>query len=184
MSHTDRPHVSLTQGTLEHLRDQLRERGQRPSIALGPQTSADLIEAIQIVEEYGAMCEAMYLMMAVDNRVVNAEREVLRGALDVLSSGRVRTVHMEAMLDAAARKIAAEGAPRRLARVIDALKHDPARAEATVILAAAVAAADSRIVPEEHALLNELFRGLGIDQSRADEILRDIDGNLAVAPNG
>ncbi len=177
-------HVTLELGVLEHLRDQLRERGQRPSIAFGPQTSTDLIEAIHIVEEYGAMCEAMYLMMAVDNRVVNAEREVLRGALDVLSSGRVRTVHMEAMLDSAARKIASDGAKRRLEKVIDALKDDPARAEATVILAAAVAAADSRIVPEEHALLNELFRGLGIDQAKADEILGAIDGKLGGAPGG
>ena len=85
--------VRLSKATLEHLRDQLRKRGQR--------TSADLIEAMQIVEEYGAICEAMYLMMAADDRVVNAEREVLRGALDVLSSGTVRTMHMEAMLDAA-----------------------------------------------------------------------------------
>lgn len=171
--------VTLSDATLEHLRDQLRARGQRPSMVMGPQTSVDLIEAMHIVEEYGAMCEAMYLMMAVDQKVVNAEREVLRGALDVLSSGRVRTVHMDAMLDAAARRIGAEGTKRRLAKVIEALKGDAARAEVTVILAAAVAAADNRIVPEEHALLNELFVGLEIDETRANQILRDTDKGLA-----
>ena len=171
--------VTLSTAALEHLRDQLRVRGQRPSMVIGPKTSVDLVEAMHIVEEYGAMCEAMYLMMAADQRVVNAEREVLRGALDVLSSGRVRTVHMDAMLDAAARRIGAEGTKQRLAKVIEALKGDPARAEATVILAAAVAAADNRIVPEEHALLDELFTGLGIDDGRANEILRDIDKGLA-----
>lgn len=171
--------VRLTKTTLEHLRDQLRKRGQRPSIASGPKTSADVIEAMQIVEEYGPICEAMYLMMSADHRVVNSEREVLRGALDVLSSGAVRTIHMEAMLDAAARRCAKEGRDVRLKKVIEQLKDDAARAEATVVLAAAIAAADARIVPEESAVLDMMFKGLGIDTKRANELLVSIDGEVS-----
>ena len=168
--------LKLTRVRLEHLRDQLRKRGQRPSIAAGPKTSADLIEAMQIVEEYGPLCEAMYLMMAADHRVVNAEREVLKGALDVLSGGRIRTMHMEAMLDAAARRCASEGTDVRLKRVIEQLADDTARAEVAVVLAAAIAAADARIVPEESAVLDAMFKGLGIDLKRANELLENIDG--------
>jgi tellurite resistance protein len=165
--------------TMERLRDALRARGQRPSMVMtGPRTSAELIEAIEIVEEYGPLCEAMYLVMAADNRVVQAEREVLRGALDVLSSGRVRTIHLEAMLDAAARKCTKEGRDARLRAVIEILSAEPARAEATAILAAAVAAADSRIVPEEHEILDALFQGLGLDRARATEIVEGLQGAL------
>jgi tellurite resistance protein len=172
--------IQLTRASLENLRDQLRARGQRPSIVLpSTRTSAELIEAMQIVEEWGPVCEAMYLVMAADKRVVNAEREVLRGALAVLSNDRVRTTHMEAMLDASARKVAEEGTDKRLAYVIDALREDPARAELTAVLAFAVAAADNVIVPEEQQLLNQLFKGLGIHEERANELMRGLATEIA-----
>src|SRR5438105_488534 len=99
--------VPLTRDKLEPLRDRLRARGQRPSIALKVEaTSAELIDALRMVEEWGPFVEAMYLMMAADRRVLNVEREVLRGALAVLSNESVRTRHMEAMLDAATRRVA------------------------------------------------------------------------------
>jgi tellurite resistance protein len=167
--------INLSRDRLEKLRDNLRARGQRPSMLMPSKpTSQELMDAVAIVEEYGPLCEAMYLMMAVDHHVVNAEREVLRGALDVLSDGRVRTTHMEAMIDASARSCAMEGAEKRLHKVLEILREDPARAELTVVLAAAVAAADARIVPEEHALLNEMFKGLGIDEKRANELLQEL----------
>jgi hypothetical protein len=116
----------------------------------------------------------MYLMMAVDKRVLNVEREVLRGALLLLSDERVRTRHMEAMLDAAMRKVMAEGQEKRVAAVIEALKGNRAKAESAVVVAAAVAAADMKVVPEEHALLAELARGLGVDEARAEKLLGDM----------
>lgn len=171
--------IQLTRATLENLRDQLRARGQRPSVVMtGPRTSAELIEAMHLVEQWGPVCEAMYLVMAADLRVVNAEREVLRGALAVLSNDRVRTVHMEAMLDAAARKIAEDGVEARLEHVIEVLREDAARAELTAVLAAAVAAADNAIVPEEQALLDKLFKGLGIEAKRAEELMQGLATDL------
>lgn len=127
-----------------------------------------------MLEQYGALCEAMFLMMAADRRVLNVEREVLRGALDVLSEGRVRTAHMEAMLDAAARRLAEEGPAKRRQAVIDALRDDPVRAETTLVLAAAVAAADGHIAPEEHELFDALARGLELGEDRAAEILEEL----------
>ena len=167
---------TLSREVLESLRDRLRVRGQRPSIMLpGPATSAELIDALALVEEWGAFVEAMYLVMAADRRVLNVEREVLRGALAVLSNDRVRTRHMEAMLDAAARRHATEGEEARLAYVIEALRKHPARAETAVIVAAAVAAADHRIVPAEAAILLRLEEGLGIEARTADAILADLE---------
>jgi tellurite resistance protein len=168
--------LKLTRAKLDPLREALRERGARPSVVLPvAANAAELMDALRLVEEWGAFVEAMYLMMAADRRVMNVEREVLRGALLVLSGERVRTRHMEAMLDAAMRRVMSDGPEKRLAAVIAALKDHPARAESAVVVAAAVAAADGRIVPEESALLAELAHGLGIDEARVETILSDLE---------
>ncbi len=146
---------------------------------LFPVARPDLAEAMEMMRQYGAMCEALYLMMAADRRVLNVEREVLRGALDVLSRGQVRTAHMEAMIDAAARRVAEEGEEQRLARVIEVLAADPVRAETTLLLAAAVAAADSRITPEEHRVFTTLAEGLNIDDTRAGALLDELNASVS-----
>jgi tellurite resistance protein len=176
--------IPLTRAKLEPLREALRARGQRPSMLMPATTptSQDLIDAMHLVEEWGAFCEAMYLMMAADRRVMNVEREVLRGALAVLSGERVRTRHMEAMLDAAMRKVASEGTEKRLQKVIEALREHPARAQSAVVVAAAIAAADNRVVPEEHELLTRLFKELDIDEARATEILADLENVASGRP--
>jgi tellurite resistance protein len=166
--------LRLTRERLDPLRDALRDRGARLSVVAPAATSQELVDALRLVEEWGAFVEAMYLMMAADRRVMNVEREVLRGALLLLSDDRVRTRHMEAMLDAAMRRVMTEGPARRLAAAIEGLKGHPARAESAVVVAAAIAAADQRVVPEEHILLAELARGLGIDTARADKLLGEL----------
>ena len=167
--------LNLTRTKLDPLREALRERGARPSIVVPATPNAqELVEALRLVEEWGAFVEAMYLMMAADRRVKNVEREVLRGALLLLSEERVRTRHMEAMLDAAMRKMMVEGPEKRLAAVIEALQGNPAKAESAVVVAAAIAAADLRVVPEEHTFLAELARGLGIDEARAEKLLGEM----------
>jgi tellurite resistance protein len=168
--------LNLTRAKLDPLRDALRQRGARPSIvAAATASEQELVDALRLVEEWGAFVEAMYLMMVADHRVKNVEREVLRGALLLLSDERVRTRHMEAMLDAAMRRVMVEGPEKRLVAVIDALKGHPARAESAVVVAAAIAAADLVIVPEEHALLAALARGLGIDEVRAEAMMAGME---------
>jgi len=137
----------------------------------------DVAEAMAVVQEYGDMCEAMYLMMAADHRVRNVEREVMRGALAILSEERVRSAHMEAMVDASARRVARHGEEACLNRVIESLRCDPVRAEVTVVLAAAVAVADEMVTPEEHALLHRLVVGLELGEERARAILDELLGD-------
>src|ERR1700691_2346948 len=111
--------LKLTHDKLDPLREALRQRGARTSIVLpNVANAAELVDALRLVEEWGAFVEAMYLMMVADKRLKNVEREVLRGALLLLSSERVRTRHMEAMLDAAMRRVMAEGPEQRLATVL------------------------------------------------------------------
>jgi hypothetical protein len=169
---------SLTR--LEPLRDALKARGQRNSIVMGG--SVELIEAMQFLDEWGPFVEAMYIMMVADRRMMNVERQVLRGALAVLSDEKVRTRHMEAMLDAAARNVVAEGVERRLQKVLAKLSQHPTKAESAALVAAAIAAADDKVVPEENELLKRMVRDLKIDDARANEILSEVERLVVSSP--
>lgn len=163
----------LTIEKLEHLRERLKSLGNRPSMRF-PSASLHIVEIMTTLENYGPMCEAMYLMMAADGRVLNVEREVLRGALEIVAEGQVRTAHMEAMLDAAAKASATQGTERRLQSVIEALKGDPIKAEMVVVLCAAVAVADEQVTQEEHDLFEKLTSGLGITEAAANRLLTEL----------
>ena len=168
---TDMPRLPTER--LIELREELRRRGQRRSM-LYPSAAPNVIEAVSMMEEYGALCEVMFLVMAVEKRMLNVQRQLLRGALDILSSGRVRTAHMEAMLDASAKRLAEDGLEKRYQRVVEALREDRVRAELTLVLATAVAAADSKISEAEQALLDRFARDLGVDPSRLSSVLDEL----------
>jgi uncharacterized tellurite resistance protein B-like protein len=169
----------LTVEKLEGLRDRLQQLGNRNSMRF-PSASLDIVEVMTTLEKYGPMCEAMYLMMAADGRVLNIERAVLRGALEIIGKGQVRTAHMEAMLDAAAKASAKEGTERRLQAVIEALHDEPIKSELAVVLCAAVAVADDKVTEEEQHLLERLAAGLGITEAAANRLVED----LAKSPRG
>jgi uncharacterized tellurite resistance protein B-like protein len=173
--------IWLSNSTIARLRDQLRTRGQRPSVVVGDVSALEpeAAELAVVSAEYGPICEAMYLMMSADGKISTVERDVLKGALRNLSGDTVRSVHIEAMLDAAARGAAEEGREARLRNVIDHLHEDGARAEVAFVLAAAIAFADSAIADEENETLNLLAEGLGIDEKRADELLDNVESDLA-----
>jgi hypothetical protein len=163
----------LPTSRLTALRDELQRRGQRRSMVF-PSAKPDVIEAVAVVEEFGALCEAMFLVMVVERRVLNVQRQLLRGALDLLSNGRVRTTHMEAMLDAASRHLAEDGFEKRCQRVVDVLREERVKAETTLVLAMAVAAADGKITEEEQALLDRFARDLEVDPARLTDVLLEL----------
>jgi tellurite resistance protein len=141
---------------------------------LFPTAAPNVAEAVAMVEEYGALCEVMFLVMAVERRMSNVQRQLLRGALDMLSSGRVRTAHMESMLDAAAKRLARDGLEKRCQRVAEALQDDRIRAEMILVLATTLAAADSKISEAEQALLDRFAADLGVDPSRLSSVLDEL----------
>jgi tellurite resistance protein len=174
--------IWLSNSTLARLRDQLQARGQRPSIVVaegGGDVSPEAAELLNIVAEYGPLCEAMYLMMSADGTVGNEEREVLKGALRNLSGDTIRGTHIESMLDSSTKRVADEGRDVRMKAVVDSLKSDGARAEVAFVLAAAIAFADNAIADEENDTLNALAEGLGIDEGRANELLDDVEKDLS-----
>ena len=175
--------IWLSNSTLQRLRDQLREHGQRPSmmalVGLGASVSPEVAEGLAAVAEYGPLTEAMYLMMSADGQVSNEEREVLRGALRTLSSDSIRSTHVESLLDSAAKSVAEHGRDARMTEVSLLLKDDPARAEVAFVLAAAIAFADNAIADGENDTLNDLAEGLGIDEARAAALLDGVEADLS-----
>ena len=172
--------IWLSNSTLARLRDQLQARGQRPSIAATEAgITAEDAEALAMAAEYGPLCEAMYLMMSADGNVGTEEREVLKGALRNLAGDAIRSAHIDAMLAAAEKHVADGGREARLKEVAAGLKEDKARGEVAFVLAAAIAFADNAIADEENETLNELAEGLGIDEARANELLDEVERDLA-----
>jgi tellurite resistance protein len=176
--------IWLSNSTVVRLRDQLRTRGQRPSVVLPPNCTPDEAQTMQMMAEYGPLCEAMYLMMSSDGTISNDEREVLKGALRNLSDDQLRSAHIETMLDAAAKKATSEGRDSRMKDVIESLHEDRARAEVAFVLAAAIAFADNAIADQENDTLNAFAEGLGIDEERANQLLDSVESDLAQQGGG
>ena len=175
--------IWLSNSTIARLRDQLRSSGQRPSVALGDAPlTPEGAELAAAKAEYGSLSEAMYLMMSADGKITSEEREVLKGALRNLSGDTLRSVYIEAMLDEAAKSVAEQGREARLQDVLGVIQEDKARAEVTFVLAAAIAFADNAIADEENETLNLFAEGLGIDESRANELLDTVEADLAQRP--
>ncbi|MFO0736245.1 MAG: TerB family tellurite resistance protein [Labilithrix sp.] len=171
--------IWLSSSTLVRLRDQLQQRGQRPSIvAPDPSMSPSDVELMNILAEYGPLCEAMYLMMSADGEVGTEEREVLKGALRNLSGDTIRTAHMDQMLEKAAKQVADEGREARMKDIVAGLQEDRARAEVAFVLAAAIAFADNAIADEENETLNTFAEGLGIDEGRANQLLDEVEADM------
>ncbi len=171
--------IRLPTAAVAALRDRLRERGTRPSISLPISASVvaadvDALLEATLVEQYGPLCEAMYLLMAADGQITGSERDVIRGAMRELDD-RIRTRHVEAMLGAAADALVREGWHARLQAIGDAIGEDTARAEAAILLAAAVAYADGEIAPAENDVMASLMEVLGVDVARTHELVASLE---------
>jgi uncharacterized tellurite resistance protein B-like protein len=168
----------LSNSTISRLRDQLRKRGQKPQLTLPENVTADRAETFRLLEDYGPLCDAMYMMMSADGSVSASELEVLTGALRNLSGDTLRALHIDALLEAAAKKTAEDGREKRMQDIILALQQDTTRGEVAFVLAAAIAFADNAIADQEHEVLNQFAEGLGIDEERADELLESVEEDL------
>jgi tellurite resistance protein len=176
--------IWLSSSTIARLRDQLRARGDRPSLvsADAATMAPDAADHLAATVEYGPLCEAMYLMMSADGKISDEERSVLKGALRTLSNESLASTHIEAMVDVAAKNVALAGREKRLAEVAIQLQDDPERGEVAFVLAAAVAFADGAIADEENETLSALAEKLGIDDQRAEALLDAVETDVAQRP--
>lgn len=167
--------IRLPTAAVTALRNRLRERGARPSISLPTASGSpdDFLEQL-IADEYGPFCDAMYLMMAADQQITPAERDVIRGALRELDD-RIRSRHVEMMIAASADALVREGWEARLAALAEAIGDDRARADAAILLAAAVAYADGEIAAAENDVMAMLMEALGVDEERMQMLIGSLE---------
>ncbi len=160
--------LKLGEHAARTLSDRLRERGAPMSIKR-PDGLDEIDDAI-LIEEYGPLCEVMYLLMIADGEVAQSERDVLRGAFRQLDD-RIHARHFASMLKNAEARHAADG-DTRLRAVAAELAPDPVRAEVAYVLAAAVAWADDDVTMSENTALEDLAEALGVGEARTEELLR------------
>ncbi|MEO7093840.1 MAG: serine/threonine-protein kinase [Polyangiales bacterium] len=164
--------IRLPTAAVTALRDRLHDRGGRPSISV-PTTPDELPDAV-IADQYGPLCEAMYLMMSADQKITGSERDVIRGAMRELDD-RIRSRHIDAMLASSAEALGRDGLATRLKILGESLAADRERAEAAVLLACAVAYADDEIVEAEHRVMGGLLEVLGVDRDRMRQLVASLE---------
>lgn len=163
---------------LSELRSLLMERG-RPSLMPTPPTGAEPAKPKVVVPSadqqahvarVAPICELLYLMMSADGECGANEREMLRGAVRVLTAGSLRSAQIDAMLVDFEAQREAQGAEQRLHAVAAHLQVDRAEAEAAYSLAAAMALANHEVHAHESELLAELGDLIGISLKRRVEL--------------
>jgi tellurite resistance protein len=167
--------MRLDSASLLELRDQLRLRGERPSlIPSGPARGPDeplSPDASAVVQRVAPMCEVLYLLLLADEQHDAREHGVLRGAIRALTEGALRTQDIEGMLSRFDRGLAHQSREDRLAQVTAQLAADRSDAEASFTLAAVMAIADDLPDQREQQMLEELREQLGISKKRAQILL-------------
>jgi tellurite resistance protein len=169
--------------TLVRLRDHLLESGGRKSLFAAGAEAHEHAHPLDGDDEakafFDAVVETMYLMIASDGKVEEAERVVVKGAVRELTTNLMRTPAIDALIAEMDRRLSADGQKKRLDDVCALLSERPEAAEAAFLLAAAVAFADNEIADEENELLNDLAEKLSIDAARAEELLDELEADQA-----
>ncbi|HYP91354.1 MAG TPA: TerB family tellurite resistance protein [Polyangiaceae bacterium] len=173
--------MKIQTGTIERLRDALLQSGRRPSVVMSSAYETLTREGLLGPEEASALsrvdplAESMYLMMSVDGKLADAERDAVRGAIRGLTNDLLRSGTINVMLENYARRLAEQGRDERLREIAEEMAGETSEAEAAFALSAAVALADEEVTDEENAFINQLADWFGIAPERSAQILDQLD---------
>src|SRR6187549_2121691 len=173
--------MKIQTATIERLRDALLQSGRRPSIVVSSAYETLTREGLLTPEEVGSinrvgpLAETMFLMMAADGTLAEAERDALRGAIRGLTDDLLRSGTINVMLEGYEKRLAESGRDARLQEIAEEIAEDPNEAEGAFALAAAVALADDEVSDEENTFINQLAEWFGISPDRAAEILDQLE---------
>jgi tellurite resistance protein len=179
--------MKLQTATVRRLSEALLQSGRRPSVvtssAYETLTREGLLspEETQALARVDPLAETMFLMMAADGKVEEAERDAVRGAIRGLTDDIIRSGTIKVMLENYQQKLEEEGREARLQEIAEAIAEEPSDAEGAFALAAAVALADDDVADEENELINQLAEWFGISDERAGEILDQLDEDREAA---
>jgi tellurite resistance protein len=173
--------MKIETATIRRLRDALLQSGRRPSTVMSSAYEVLTRQGMLTPQESAAltrvdpMAETMFLMMAADGKVADAERDAVRGAIRGLTDNLLRSGTIKVMLEVYEQRLKEQGRESRLQEIAETLAEDQHEAEGAFSLAAAVALADDEIHDEENSLINQLAHWFGISKERADSILDQLE---------
>ena len=173
--------MKLQTRTIERLRDALLQSGRRPSLVVSSAYETLTREGLLSSEEVLALnrvdplAETMFLMMAADGKLTEAEHDAVRGGIRGLTDNVLRTGTINVMLQNYQRRLDEEGRDERLRQIAESIAEEPSEAEGAFALAAAVALADDDVADEENALINQLAQWFGLSPERSAEILDQLE---------
>lgn len=173
--------MKLKTRTIERLRDALLESGRRPSVVVSSAYETLTREGLLSPEEIAALnrvdplAETMFLMMAADGKLTDAERDAVRGGIRGLTDDVLRTGTINVMLDNYQRRLESEGRDERLRQIAETIAEEPSEAESAFALAAAIALADDDVAEEENSFINQLASWFSIAPDRAGILLDQIE---------
>ncbi|MFO0660468.1 MAG: TerB family tellurite resistance protein [Polyangiaceae bacterium] len=161
--------------TLKRIRDHLLAVGRQKADTSTP-VEGHPLEGDDVAKAlFDAVAETMFLMIASDQKIEEAERDAFRGAFRELTAGLLSTTFVEESAARFENALKTEGQAKRLDAVAAVLKTSTESAEAAFVLAAAVAFADDEIADSENEVLNDLADRLSIDEKRAGELLDELE---------
>ena len=175
--------MNIQTATLARLRDALLQSGRRPSLVVSSAYETLTREGLLTPEELGSiqrvgpLAETMFLMMAADGTLAQAERDAVRGAIRGLTDNLLRTGTINVLLETYEKRLAGSDRDTRLQEIAQEIADDPNEAEGAFALAAAVALADDEVSDEENAFINQLSEWFGISDGRAAEILDQLEAD-------
>lgn len=173
--------MNVNTRTIVRLRDALLESGRRPSTVLSSAyealTRAGLLSPEETValNRVDPLAETMFLMMSVDGKVAEAERDAVRGAIRGLTGGSLRSGTINVMLENYAARLQEQGRDQRLHEIAEEIASERGEAEGAFALAAAVALADGEVAEAENEFVNQLADWFGIEAGRAELILDQLE---------
>src|ERR1700709_929835 len=131
--------------TIARLRDALLQSGRRPSMVASSAYETLTREGLLSPEEAGSvtrvepLAETMFLMMAADGTIAEAERDAVRGAIRGLTDDLLRTGTINVMLESYEKRLAESGRDERLHEMAEPMAAYPSRTKGALGLAPALA---------------------------------------------
>jgi len=160
--------LKLDPARIERLREHLLDRGA-PSLAprafsgRSPQVAA-------AYERVRPFAEAMFMVMSADGAISVRERDVLRGAVRILTEDQLGGEATDRMLAEFEASWASQGRAEGLDRLASELWSEPDDRQLAVALVATIAVADDRLDPAELDAIVELAERLGLKQQAQDAL--------------
>lgn len=166
--------INLDTQTIRRLRDALVENGR---IDDNDHSGGDIAARSQAsLARVAPFVETMYLMMMVDGEAADAERDALRGAVNMLTHGLLQAGDLDDVLQRCEEEARKQGVEHRLQTIGARLCADRLDRETAFSLAAAVALADNQVVEAESLLVESIAEWYGVSSKRCAAILDEVGG--------